>query len=608
MRSRITAVVLVLLGFACFFPGCGSDDTTGPGSEVLRLAEGLFIIPDLDSVEVAGVVDSTYVLTYSGDAPEIATGDFIAGLEGGGFLRRVSSVVSRADTLTVETAWAALTDAVISGRSDTTFEIEYETLLLQPSGPETASGPTARYLAPGVSVTARGLDFSGTTLYSGKVGGADLSVILEDGWVDFTPLIDLYIAVADRQIEEFRAAASGRIEFTCEAAIEATAGLEHSSETLLASFEFTEVQYFGSLPVVEVVTLSYWGGFDLDLSGRAICSIGCEGDVDVEVGARYRKGAWSDIWSADGDFYEGPFEWAGYSDIAGKVYVKPRVDVAFYGAPGPMVSADSYARTTCETGAKASADWDLMGGVAGQVDYRTGILDYDISSYEASLACYEACVDSGSLADWSIVYSEDFSADPGWDTNFESRFYWNETEETYHADIWTADETNPLDPETYAVIELPYETGSSFKLEFKARMDRSDYASGLNFGVFDADLCFHDSPNTINIEFTNPQEGRGFVLWAYNCDKTNKPAYDFQFVGFDLGEWYHVEMVYEHGDARAWVTDSGGGLVSAMSVPGMGSFCPGSTLYLGISRKCVRYEVQLAICEIDNVRLYTRDE
>jgi hypothetical protein len=598
MISRSMGVVLCCIAAVWSLTGCSNDSTTGPDGGQTVISPDVFSVNSHPDMVLVGSEDSTYTFSYSGGPPEIAEGSIIVGLENGGYLRRVSSVSFRQDTLDIGTTWSSLTDAVISGSADTSFCLALDQLSFPDPGPI--------FTAPGVAISNRGLDLSGVTLFSGNTGNGDLSVVIKDGMIDFSPELTIGFEIRNREVEEFHKELYGDLDFELDVDLEASRALEVRHETLLASASTTAIQMIGDVPVVQVITVGIWGGFELRTLGEARWRIGTDADGSTGMGAIHQGGKWQQVWDNDIGYYGRSSEWNADCQIMTRVYVKPRIEVRFYGVACGITECEPYARFDGGTYPSPPGEWRLYAGIDGRLAFNLGILGANLSRFVASPGDPEIQVDSGTLTQWNLAYEEDFSTDPGWTTNRDSNYYWDPFNEVYYAEIWTADQDDPSDPETYSVVEVPYESGAWLRLEFDAQMIDSAWASGLNFGIYDEDLCFHGNANTINIEFTKPDEGAGFALFGHNCDYSNRANIDAAFVGWNLNEWYHVEILYEYGDIRAWVKNSSGTTVAVLNVKDFGEFCPGSSLYLGISRKCVRYFPKKAVAEIDNVRLYAR--
>ena len=212
-------------------------------------------------------------------------------------------------------------------------------------------------------------------------------------------------------------------------------------------------------------------------------------------------------------------------------------------------------------------------------------------------------------AEWNLVYQTDFSSDPGWITNNPANYYWDSANQEYY--VKSVNSSNE-----WSVKQVPYD-GGSFKIEYDCKMTQNDWASGLNFGLFDEDKSYHDTtdgttPNTnaVNVECTNPDSGRGFTLYAINSDRSNWPSngYITNFVGFNLGTWYHI--VIEHNAPAHTVSyivtvRDTGAFVCSGSLSNIGNFSPNMNL-VGVSRKYIVYATgNTTIAKIDNVKFYT---
>ena len=233
--------------------------------------------------------------------------------------------------------------------------------------------------------------------------------------------------------------------------------------------------------------------------------------------------------------------------------------------------------------------------------FDSGTIRYEAWGYPPNvMSCFDNVLITGE-DEWTLIYEEDFSSDPGWMTNNSSHFYWNPSEENYYAYI----ETNLQE---YGVIQVQ-ELDGSFKVEFDAKLTQNDWSTGLNFGVYDDEIAFHPEPtppidtlSTLNLEFTNPDAGRGFSLWSYTPPLVCN--YIVDYCGFSLGSWYHVVIEYDAETSTAsYEVTQNGTPISSNSLSITGSYL--GLEYLGISRRWFTYVGGLATTAyVDNVELW----
>ena len=207
------------------------------------------------------------------------------------------------------------------------------------------------------------------------------------------------------------------------------------------------------------------------------------------------------------------------------------------------------------------------------------------------------CCPSAVLADWTVGYSTDFSIDPHWETNRPDLFYWDAVSKEYYCEM----NNGSLH---YATVNIDsiYSAGSPFRIEYDARILQNEWSSGFNFGLWNNAREMWD-PNTVELEFTNPDPGRGFTLRTHDCDGICHVQN--RFVGFDLGVWYHVAIEYD----GSWVLTSEvkreESVVAVHVLTGVEYCFDGYNL--GAARHH-EYVGATTIAKIDNVTFYVGEE
>jgi hypothetical protein len=140
-----------------------------------------------------------------------------------------------------------------------------------------------------------------------------------------------------------------------------------------------------------------------------------------------------------------------------------------------------------------------------------------------------------------LVYSTDFSTDPGWSTNNPATNHYDAERGVFH--YFMRDGTA-----AYVNVPVPYH-GESFTLSFDILPERTDYQSSVKFGLGDDDQVTQERL-TMFTEFENGPYGR--IIWIRSIDGQNQRrevssyflSYGGPTVQFTDGEWYHVIMDY----------------------------------------------------------------
>ena len=141
----------------------------------------------------------------------------------------------------------------------------------------------------------------------------------------------------------------------------------------------------------------------------------------------------------------------------------------------------------------------------------------------------------------TLVYSTDFSTDPGWSTNNPATNYYDAGQGMFH--YLMRDGSG-----AYVNVRVPYH-GESFSLSFDILPERTDFQSSVKFGLGDDDQVTVRRL-TMFTEFQNSPYGR--LIWIRSIDLQNQrreaSSYYLSYCGptvqFADGTWYHIIMDY----------------------------------------------------------------
>ena len=408
---KVVAIVsaAILLSIAC-----GNSPTGPSGGLDTQISENAVDLDNMSGVTIVSITADQVVLNCSDSIPSIEAGDCILTSEivgdYWGCIRLVSSVDVDDYTVTVQTTQGKLTDAIVQCTDDTTYSL---TMGKMTGGSLNGSRPCR--ILDGVSVRGTSLNLSNVTLFSGNVGGSDLTVTITSGIIEFEPVMDIGWEIENSQLTEFYSVASGDLTFNCD--IEATLGgsLSYSADTTLASFSQVYVQFIGWVPVVEVVTLSFIGGFDVQANGSGSVSTGFDHSNIISVGAEY-DGSWESVWEYNPTLSGHQTNWSAGADLEIRGYVCPVVSVDLYGILGPYIKVEPYlgfnagtSKDRLNVSDRNSSDsfhyvnsggsfspkswWELVGGVTGTLGFDISILGYSLADFNTSLFEWETVLD-----------------------------------------------------------------------------------------------------------------------------------------------------------------------------------------------------------------------
>lgn len=117
-----------------------------------------------------------------------------------------------------------------------------------------------------------------------------------------------------------------------------------------------------------------------------------------------------------------------------------------------------------------------------------------------------------------VIYSQDFSSNPGWITDQPSNFYLDSNKEVYLAceDVHVPDPHYA--PNRYGYVPTKIDSSKSFRLKWDQKMIRSDWSSEFHFGLMGADLSPSYSPgcvegqSAVGLDFFYSDQGQHFIL------------------------------------------------------------------------------------------------
>jgi hypothetical protein len=174
-------------------------------------------------------------------------------------------------------------------------------------------------------------------------------------------------------------------------------------------------------------------------------------------------------------------------------------------------------------------------------------------------------------ADWQVIYSEDFSSDPGWTTDEPdpAKLGWYSVSETYHG-------TQVNEEGTYAVKQIAgLDLSKAWRIEFDSKINSNQWSAGLTFGLFDSRLQFPYG-NTLHIG--EGDSGQCVALYSGTVSEvwTNNPAWT-------TDTWYHSVMEYDPVMQQITATISASEFFMSLTTGGV--LFSGEANYIGVSRK-----------------------
>jgi hypothetical protein len=382
MRRSPSVLSLLLLIAAGCTTTIEGDDVVADNDQGVTLASELKLMenhPNCEDVEVAAD-QLTFLWRTEASGVDIGVGSIVVGEKGGGYVRRVSSVVKEGNTITVTTEPASLADAVLAGDLS---------MPLVPAGGWTQC-PDGTACAPGDLI-----DLSGLVLFDGDVDGVPLTVVIPSGGINFSPAVNFDMSIGfPGVIEHLRGTVSGA--FSADIDVQALTGgavdFGHEIDVSgpgasLFSYPFTFVAPtpLGPLPIVGTANLDVFVGFRAAAGAVASVTTGVTATAELEVGASYDGGQWTAIADPAFEATFDPIQLGGEAGLVVEAYARPQVDVVFYGVAGPRIGVEPLLRFSSTVAPPGPVQSQLDACIRGDLGFSVDILSFSIADFSQSL-------------------------------------------------------------------------------------------------------------------------------------------------------------------------------------------------------------------------------
>ena len=384
-------------------PGTAAISATIEGrvgiSQVTVLSRGVRQSTNvLDSTRTKLVVDSarqaagiyTFDLLGGTGATPMAVGQVLVGTQGGGFLRRVTSVQATSNRVTVATVQASLTDAVRDGSFRGTSRLSLPGALITssfnqpPVQGEVVWGQRSISTASGPVVVRNGeIELDDVEFYD---NGAGTVLRFTDGRIKFEPDFLFALALSGSRVDRLEVSATGNLAFDGDYVLQfaaANAGVSREIPLFTVSQPFyTYVGLFPfGVPVIGVVSLAFKGTARLAASARATVRTGFRSNGSVTVGGRYSRTAlssWEFLRASGAAFVPVPISSDASIGVSAEAGLKAELRLTLYGVLGPYmyVQATAAASRTVDFLAQVMRDRCVARIDAG-VGFDVSILSFD---------------------------------------------------------------------------------------------------------------------------------------------------------------------------------------------------------------------------------------
>lgn len=164
---------------------------------------------------------------------------------------------------------------------------------------------------------------------------------------------------------------------------------------------------------------------------------------------------------------------------------------------------------------------------------------------------------------WQLIYSTDFSTDPGWTTNNPSRFYWVSSDSTYFIE-------SVMGSSDYTYIYTTWNS-NSFKLVYDVNILYEIWGSRLGLGLYDPQMN-EDYSNYLEPHFGHDDGGKEACLHFSTQVGGGAPMY---YGDYKLNTWYTFTAIYDKpsNTATLTVTEKETGIrICSIQATNLGSF------------------------------------
>ena len=264
MRSvRLITAILGCLSWT-WIAGCTGDSPMKPqdGKQETVLSPETRVITGRDGLSLYEIDGTRYIFTIRGVYPLFNKGDIIVGWQKGGYVRRIEGTRRAGGRLIIDTRSVDLAHAVKHGTIDTMVNVGFGSASAAFDAEEGKDPPVPASFVPGVAANGGGIVLSDLVLRAGS-DQRQAAVFIENGRVRFNPDIVFDFQITVNRINKLRIAASGTLEFDCDALVVVDADTELSGELLIASVTRRAILYMGPVPVVADITYDLSAGFEV---------------------------------------------------------------------------------------------------------------------------------------------------------------------------------------------------------------------------------------------------------------------------------------------------------------------------------------------------------
>lgn len=412
MRANLRRLGVVVLGLLLL--GACDDLPSVPDLAIEAQPRGRTVQVDSLQMSLIGspaeaIRSGTFRFTVSREAPQVEPGDVILGVQGGGFLRRVTAVTRRSNVLELATTEADLTEALGAGGSFTALvPIDLAGGTRAPAGASYTLGPVETMgLANGISLGNNGLSLNNITLVdipvcpAGKTTNCPrLRAGIQTGNINLAAEFDLGAGVGLSGLNSAYMRVDGTATFNMVGFAEITAGSRSGTwERSLGSTSRSFVTTAGGITIAGKVTTEILAQVTLNVNSTTRVTAGINSSAKVSVGAQWTRGVgYQKIAGVSAQATPQPLRVTNYPQATVRVTVAPRVTVSVYSIAG----GDSYASIKPYLSAQVRGDpsrkvfpYTLSYGVDAEASVNFRVFSRSLGSWNYSTNLYSRVLKTG---------------------------------------------------------------------------------------------------------------------------------------------------------------------------------------------------------------------
>ena len=365
----ITLIAMVVIT-AIIFQSCKKENEPElPNNDEFSIPETTKVIDQNTWNSNFVALDSfNYIFTFKKDITNkmpINTGDIIVSTDGYGYLRKVTSIEEEGENIKVYTTFATLTEAVEKGN------FSFNTILSE------QKIKSINYLKEGVILDTSGIKSTEETAMEYNIDtylDNNEKVNLKGSFV-LLPSVNAELDVEMFSVKKLKVEFVVDEKVNIENTIELF-NIQYDKEIQLAQINFNPIIVMvGTVPVIIVPQLEIFAGVSLEVNSTVTTSV--EQTLNYTAGMLYENSGWTNYKELTKQLNYQPPTLNATADA--KAYIKPKLNLLFYGSLAPYLAGELYGRINAEL--QANPWWALYGGVTIGAGVKMEIFEEELLDY-----------------------------------------------------------------------------------------------------------------------------------------------------------------------------------------------------------------------------------